>query len=323
MADADSEYGAGHRSLRIHDDERDRPILLDIWYPSDAVEAARPYLLGSGSAAEDAEIHVENAPAILLSHGAFGSAQDYGWLAEHLARNGNVVVGVSHFGESLLYGGDTINPAAVLDPGSRPRDCSVALDFVLREPPFRGTVDAERVGALGHSSGGTTAVELVGGCFDPQAMGEYCASDVEQRDRGCDYARSGAVPSSAGGRAASHRDERVCAIVALDPALGPGYSAGSLAAVSVPVHIIGSVDNDFLPFDAHANHFAQHIPGASLTRLNGGEGHFVYLNSCSFDIDANGVPLCRDRAGVDRDEVHERLKPIIAEFFEQQLNKTR
>jgi len=83
----------------------------------------------------------------------------------------------------------------------------------------------------------------------------------------------------------------------------------------VPVLVVGSVDNDFLPFDHHAGRYAALLPSATLVRLQEGEGHFVYLNSCSSDLAANGVPLCVDREGVDREAVHARLAPQILAFF--------
>jgi len=138
-------------------------------------------------------------------------------------------------------------------------------------------------------------------------------------DRACDYGGGAGPPAGAGDEARSYRDQRVKAIVALDPALGPGHRAASLAAMTVPVHIVGVVENDFLPFESHAARYARHIPGASLTRLTGGEGHFIFLDVCNAERDANGVPLCRDRRGVDRSLVHARLAELRTGFFEQHL----
>ena len=97
----------------------------------------------------------------------------------------------------------------------------------------------------------------------------------------------------------------------MDPAAGPGYSAASLAQVRVPVLVIGSEDNDFLPFVQHAGRYAALLPKASVITLRSGEGHFVYLNACTSDLLASGVPLCIDRTGVDREAVHARLAPQI------------
>jgi len=111
-----------------------------------------------------------------------------------------------------------------------------------------------------------------------------------------------------------YRDARVGAIVALDPAAGPAHDAASLADVRVRVLVVGSKDNDFLPFEHHAGRYARFLPNATLIGLDDGEGHFVYLNSCTSDLAANGVPLCVDRLGVDREKVHAKVAPKILAF---------
>lgn len=313
---------AGHTVIRARDESRDRPVLIDVWYPAEqgALETDHDYGLGRGRVAEGAPALDTACPAIVLSHGAFGAANNYSWLAEHLAREGYLVAGVSHFRESYMYGVDTIDPASAARPWLRPPDCTFALDHLECHREFGRRVDAGRIGALGHSSGGATVIALAGAVYDPGAMERYCASDAARLDLGCAYARSGPPPSSAGEEARrSYRDGRIRSIVALDPALGPGYPTEALAAVAVPVHVVGAVDNDFLPFASHAGHYATAIPGASLTALTGGEGHFVYLDACSLDREANGVPLCRDRPGVDRAEVHASLAGVITDFFEAHL----
>ena len=171
-------------------------------------------------------------------------------------------------------------------------------------------------------------------------MRDYCASEDAREDRGCQYATrmppgaaprravepeeappEAASPEAASPEAAGHsyRDERIRAVVALDPALGPGHDALSLSRVQVPVHIVGSVENDLLPFAHHAGRYARLIPDAFLTPLAHGEGHFVYLNECSSDLEAQGVPLCRDREGARRSTVHARLEETIATFLSEHL----
>jgi predicted dienelactone hydrolase len=312
----------GYGSHRVEDRSRARPVALELWYPAspNAVEHDHDYGLGSGLVAEDADCAEARFPLVVLSHGAFGSAGSYAWISEHLARAGYVVCGVSHYGESPVYGPETIDPRSVLEVDPRAEDCSFAIDHVLGESAFRDHVESDRIGALGHSSGGATAVALAGGVFEPSAMRRYCASGEARGDRGCAYDRDPSRPqASAGPPPRSLRDPRVRAAVALDPALGPGFGTGALASISIPCHVVGAVDNDFLPFEAHAARYARLIPRCSLTRLADGEGHFVFLNACESDLEANGVPLCRDRAGVDREAVHRRLLGVVEAFFGRSL----
>jgi predicted dienelactone hydrolase len=270
--------------------------------------------------AENADPAIGSFPLLILSHGAFGAARNYSWIAECLTRQGNIVAGVSHYSESWVYGPGTIDPATASAPWLRPPDCTAALDILLDDTsPFRSIINPVAIGAIGHSSGGATVIALSGAVFSPAAMQDYCASDPARGDKGCSYGDTRLPPPKADESTRSYRDHRIRAIIALDPALGPGYPASTLAEVKIPVLVVGAVDNDFLPFEWHAAHYARHIPKAALLPLTTGEGHFVYLDSGHSDQTAAGVSLCRDRPGVDRDQVHHRLCGVIADFFAYHL----
>jgi len=320
-------HQAGFRQYQWRDSARKRSVWVDVWYPAAAgtTEQSIIYGIGVGSAALDGALDSRDPPLplIVMSHGAFGAARDYGWIAEYLARRGFVVAGVSHFGESWIYGPDTIELAAVTRLWMRPPDCSFAIDRILEHDEFAGRVDAARIGAIGHSSGGATAIALGGATFDPAALAAYCQTDEAAADLGCKYGESNGVVVPAPAEASvSYRDARVRAIVALDPAVGPGYSAASLSAVHVPVFVVGSEQNDFLPFRNHAGRYAANLPRATLLKLDTCEGHFIYLNCGTSELVANGVPLFVDRAGVEREAVHARLAPAIADFFVAALKPT-
>ena len=311
-------YRAGYEALRITDPARSRPIQLDVWYPADGDESPHRYGLSSGRVVPGAPVAAGRFPVVLLSHGALGSASNYSWIAERLARAAFVVVGVSHFGESRAFREDTINVASVADLGARTRDFSFALDFVLQRSKWAGSVDAGRVGALGHSLGGATAALLAGGRYRAGGMAAFCDSKSGSSDRGCGYRTAGS-PMPATAPATS--DARVRAVVLLDPALGPGFDRGGLARMKAPALVVGSVANDFMPFALNAARYSGFLPNATAMRLSRGEGHFVYLDECSLPVEAMGVPICTDRAGVNRGDVHQRMGAAIVDFFAHQLKK--
>jgi predicted dienelactone hydrolase len=230
-------YPVGYTVLKTEDPRTRRSVMIDVWYPASQKSRETPcsYGLGRGRHAGHAPPADGLHPVIVISYGAFGAARNYSWIAEHLGRNGYLVAGVSHFRESQVYGPETIDPDSVLQPWIRPPDCSAALDHILGSSEFATICDPLRIGALGHSSGGATIIALGGAVFDPGAMHQYCVVDASGSDRGCGYAKNGTTVQ-AGDPATSRqfRDKRIRAIVALDPALGPGYNAASLAAVTIP-----------------------------------------------------------------------------------------
>jgi predicted dienelactone hydrolase len=198
----------------------------------------------------------------------------------------------------------------------RAEDVSFALNTLGNDNPFARDVNWKAAVMIGHSSGGQTAAALAGVILNMQQMREYCGTAAALGDLGCNFSTN-APPSylSANQIGRSYRDPRISALVLLDPALGPAATNDSLRGVTTPTLIIGARDNDFLPFDAHAARYAREIPLAELVSLENGEGHFVFMDSCSHDFAAQGVSLCRDRPGVDRTRVQSGLLARILVFL--------
>ena len=308
-------YAAGYEVLRIA--EHDRPIQLDVWYPSrDGDEREHNYGLSIGRIASGADFSGNNVPVVLLSHGALGAAANYSWIAEHLARRGFLVLGVSHFGESPVFGADTVRPESVARFDDRTRDLNAALEFLLERSRYASRLDPERLAAIGHSSGGASVLMLAGVEFSPALLKSYCTSSASTSDKGCEY------PSSdvdAIAQTLTTTSRRLTALVVMDPAAGPGFSDSALQTFSLPVLVIASVQNDFLPYSFHAGRVSERLPGAEVVRLDAGEGHFIYLDVCASPIEAMGVPLCSDRPGIERASVHGRLASIIEQFLADHL----
>jgi predicted dienelactone hydrolase len=142
----------------------------------------------------------------------------------------------------------------------------------------------------------------------------YCKTSAAAQDRSCGYLPSKAVLAKVAVAAGQdYRDARVKRLIALDPAMGHLVDAASLARIATPVLVVGSVQNDFLPYAAHAGFYAQQLH-AERIELTQGEGHFVYLDSCRHQHQALGVSLCQDRAGVNRAQVQQQLAPQLLAF---------
>ena len=138
-------YKAGYRRFKWRDSVRNRPVWGDVWFPSNDVskEIAIFWALGEGKIVRDATLASVGTPfpLVVMSPGASGSAPSYSWLAEYLARHGVIVLGVSHYGESWLYGADTVEPGAVMRLWVGSADCSVALTQLLTCDEFRACLD--------------------------------------------------------------------------------------------------------------------------------------------------------------------------------------
>jgi len=96
-------------------------------------------------------------PLLVYSHGFMSMRSEAVLYAEHLASHGYVVIAADYPATNFLApGGPNIADAA-----SQPGDVSFMIDTITNwseaERPFRGTIDARRIGAAGLSLGGFTA----------------------------------------------------------------------------------------------------------------------------------------------------------------------
>ena len=311
-------FTAGYEQLRITDESRKRPVHLDIWYPSTSAEIENNYGISKGNVAKGGTFAGKKLPVILLSHGAMGAASNYSWLAEYLSRHGYVVLGVSHFGESPVFGRDSIDPTSVSRFGDRTKDLNFALEFLLEKSKYAANLDANKIGAIGHSSGGSSVLMLAGVVFSLKNMTDYCSKPEAVNDKGCSYPRSAEIDEQQTLPVRSSRS--IKALVALDPAVGQGFTKDSLKSFKIPTLIIGSVKNDFLPYNFHAGYISSSIKKSQSIKLDGGEGHFVYLDKCNLPIKAMGVSLCTDAEGVNREAIHTKLSLEIEKFLTKKLS---
>jgi predicted dienelactone hydrolase len=141
-----------------------------------ALSTARTHCVANAEVKSDAPAF----PVLLLSHGLGFNAIGYSVLCEDLASHGYVVVGVDHPSTALvvLYPDKRTVPFAVLSWNQRRtsedslaferksnNDCAADLRFVLNHleklqrgdlpSPFKGRLDLNRVGVLGHSTVGS------------------------------------------------------------------------------------------------------------------------------------------------------------------------
>jgi len=114
--------------LKVQPGQSGRPIHIQVWLP-----AERP---------------TGRLPLLLFSPGFGGTPADYTSQLEDLASHGYVVAGLDHAADRL----DAFEPRAVLWA----QDLLAAKQMLVRSP-LGERIDANRIGAFGHSHGGRSA----------------------------------------------------------------------------------------------------------------------------------------------------------------------
>lgn len=276
--DAPDELGSfavGHTMFTVVDAERDnRELRVDVWYPVDPADATDgpfseytlqgPFTLASEVAVDDLPVSSAEPHGLLVfSHGFGGINTQSTQLMEALASHGFVIASPEHTGNTTLDSSDDM-PAEKRVP-----DVSVVIDRMLTRSgtpgdPFEGRIDESKVGALGHSFGGGTALGMVAGF-------------------------GGAAP-----------DSRVNVVGVIAGSVGSDrFSEEALASVTAPtILLVGTLDPDAV--DNHDYAFA-HMPNAeALFKVEiTGANHTHFANVCAIGDFLLGLGLDQDQwAGV-------------------------
>lgn len=219
--------------------QRDRTLVVDLWYPAKPVRGGRPESYAAhmdaeppapptpfriaGLAFRDAPFDDGRYPLVVVSHGYGNATVGMSWLTENLASKGYVVAAIRHEDAYLDRAGF---PGTLL---RRPLDIAFVTHELQRALGRTGPVDPTRVVLIGYSMGGYGVLTAGGGTLDPQGplMGMVPGGLLVP------YARGGA---SAGAVRASN----VRAIVAIAPAGGAfaAWGGTGLQDVTAPLLLI-------------------------------------------------------------------------------------
>jgi predicted dienelactone hydrolase len=169
------------------------------------------------------------------------------------------------------------------------------------------------------SAGGYTVIALAGGIYHPERMGAHCEDNPSRRGCRPDARAVFAALPDRDAASSSYKDPRFRAVFALAPALGPGFAAEDLAGISIPVGIVASAQDEWVPLADNAGHYAKSIANAKLTVLPKG-GHFTFLSLCNDLGRERAKDVCIDiDPTVDRAAVHAQVAKLVLEFFAAHL----
>jgi predicted dienelactone hydrolase len=311
-------------------------LVTTIWYPAAADAPVKPHWIGPpdtpmaavGTVADDAAMATAPArfPLIVLSHGTGGNAAGMAWLGTALAAHGYVVAAVNHPGNTRM---EAYTVQGFSQWWLRARDLGAVIDAMLADANFGSRIDPARIAAAGFSLGGYTMIALAGGITDLGLMRDTCLSASASCQSPAEFpdlrakrtellAQDPQFRDALGQAGASYRDLRVRVVFAIAPGLGFAFTAESLRAIKIPVRLVVG-DNDRVVMAAPAQRFADEIPGAELTILPGGVGHYAFFNTCTAAGRSAEPAICVDAPGIDRSAIHDRTIDMALKFFAANL----
>jgi predicted dienelactone hydrolase len=299
-------------------DHGGKSMQAGIWYPSNVQPSTHPIGLLSQDVALNAPVQGQGLPLILISHGTGGSLASHLDTAQALARAGMVVLAITHIGDNSQDQSYVGNRIDLID---RPRQISVALDWVLASWPGGLNLNPKRIGIFGFSLGAFTSLVLLGGAPELSRMAQLCESKPDAPE--CEFikrAHGDQLTPNSDTPTWTH-DIRIKAAVIAAPAATYLFGPGDLRDVSVPIQL-WRVENDTWAPDAWNGAIVRdNLKVRPDTHVVPGPDHFVFLAPCSEALRAAVPPICQDPAGFDRTAFHRAFNQSLVDFFGTRLRE--
>lgn len=300
----------------------DQVIPVALYYPTQA--APRAIAMGpfTVNVAIQAPPNEKFRGLILVSHGTGGSELGHSSLAEALAKRGYLVAALRHPGDNWQDRSLWSKPPERYFI-ERPAQVSRVIDALLDDPAWKDRIatDAQgpRIGVVGHSAGGYTAIALVGGQADLLRIAEHCRDNAAADPIFCGMRRQTAQPPQAPSQSvqsiAPTIDKRVRAAVALAP-FGVAFTASSLAGIQIPTLIYAAELDRWLVPRFHAEWIARNTPRTAFHQV-GNAGHFAFLDPPSIPIPTPDGDAAADPPGFDRRALLAKLQVELPDFFDR------
>ena len=318
--DLDNPVGLIEKSYT--DTTRDRQLDAYVWYPTDATEGVTVHnqnaVFHGFSAISNAPIQDGTFPLVILSHGSGGNRGNQAWLATELAREGAIVVAASHPGSMSLDSAPETNILA----WNRPLDVSFLIDSVLADAELAAVINPDQIAVVGHSLGGYTAFAIGGGELSIDQFAAYCSEYSESP--ACAFYLGGGVDFMQVDRLKfekNYKDDRVSAVVVIDPAYAKAFKTESLdnraptLLIAPPsgANVFDQIHVDELAIQAKLTENYVEMPGAF---------HFTYLPECKpigyyllHVVEKDGELLCHSEVGKTRADFHAETADLIINFL--------
>jgi predicted dienelactone hydrolase len=317
-----------YRRIDVQDPATGELFPAALWYPTRAAPAP-VFLTGSLSVCRlpamlcrwmAFEMQVaNNAPPaegkfglIVISHGAAGLSLNHRDLAIALASDGYVVAAPTH-----ARGKDNDISGVGVWIG-RPKQVSRVIDTLLEDPELGAHIQRDRIGVVGHSNGGYTALVVAGAMPSPAASIAHCREHPDD-SKFCSYGGAAAREATRKvGDIPDIRDPRVRAIVLMAPNTAP-FTDDALKQVAVPVRVYGAERDDLTLVRYHAERLAKVLPPQTEYVLVKQAGHFSFIASFPGVLKLVAGEAAQDPEGFDRDAMHEVINSEIVDFFDRKL----
>lgn len=304
----------GVKTFEYLDSKRNRPVIVEFWYPTDETNISQELHEDSvwehPKEARNASLSTRETsyPLILMSHGHRGDRRERTWLVDSLVRQGFLVASVEHHGSAW----NQFNPLSSFCFWDRAQDVSFTLDRLLEDANLRDRINSRKIGFIGYSMGGMTGLALAGA--EATNAKEIAAKELSQIGQMPPEILDTIDFSQA---EKNYREPRIRSMLLICPATF-AYLPETLKKIKVPIGLIASVDDEVLPHSEHASKIIQHLVPKKLKIMRNKTSHYAFLNHMTkkgYEILQKAVP----NPTANWTAVHKEATEFAIKFFQETL----
>lgn len=215
-------YGVAEPQMwRVTDNKRNRTFNVLIYQPQ--------------------RLRTDKTPVVIISHGLASRPEDFAHWGQHLASYGYVVALPQHIGSDseqikALLNGLSREVFSFNEFVDRPLDVSFVIDELERRnnPEFNGKLDLNRVGVMGHSFGGYNMLVLGGATLNFPNLETTC-NQARWSPNVALLLQCRALKLPPEKQEINLKDDRVKAILTVNPVAGDIFGAQGLNNLKIPV----------------------------------------------------------------------------------------
>lgn len=230
-------FTVNKQTIQLQDLRRHRNFKADIYLPiSDNISQQRIAV-----------------PVIVISHGLGSDRETFAYLAEHLASFGLAVAVLEHPGSNAqqlqnLFEGKAEEAAQPDEFINRPLDVKFLLDELTRLSQYdifyRGRLNTQKVGIIGQSFGAYTALALAGADINFNSLQKDCTGINSTWNLSLLLqCRALILPTEN----YNLRDDRVKAVIAINPIGSSVFGKNGLNNINIPVTIVAGTADTVAP----------------------------------------------------------------------------